>query len=94
MSDLIDREQAIEKMKEAADDWLVGHRTDPYWKGFSMGTHIAIQTIYHDVPSVEVVRCRECVMWDDSFVLNGKKRCLNMSFCTDGDFYCGWGSKE
>lgn len=42
----------------------------------------------------ELVRCRECVMWDDSLVLNGKKRCLNMSFCTDGDFYCGWGSKE
>ncbi len=43
---------------------------------------------------VEVVRCRECVMWDDSFVLNGKKQCLNIGVCTDGDFYCGWGSKE
>lgn len=42
---------------------------------------------------VAVVRCRECVMWDDSFVLNGKKRCLNIGVCTDGDFYCGWGSK-
>lgn len=47
-----------------------------------------------DMPAAdvaEVVRCRECVMWDDSFVLNGKKRCLNIGFCTDGDFYCGWG---
>ena len=43
---------------------------------------------------VEVVRCRECVMWDGSFTLNGQKKCLNMTFCTDGDFYCGWGSKE
>ena len=42
----------------------------------------------------EVVRCRECVMWDGSFTLNGQKKCLNMTFCTDGDFYCGWGSKE
>lgn len=42
----------------------------------------------------EVVRCRECVLWDDSFVLNGKKRCLNTGICTNGDFYCGWGSKE
>lgn len=41
-----------------------------------------------------VVRCRECVMWDGSFTLNGQKKCLNMTFCTDGDFYCGWGSKE
>lgn len=46
------------------------------------------------VTMTELVRCRECVMWDDSLVLNGKKKCLNMSFCTDGDFYCGWGSKE
>lgn len=42
----------------------------------------------------EVVRCKECVMWDGSFTLNGQKKCLNMTFCTDGDFYCGWGSKE
>ena len=42
----------------------------------------------------EVVRCRDCVMWDGSFTLNGQKKCLNMSFCTDGDFYCWWGSKE
>lgn len=42
----------------------------------------------------EVVRCRECVMWDGSFTLNGQKKCRNMTFCTDGDFYCGWGSKE
>ena len=42
---------------------------------------------------VEVVRYKECVMWDDAFVLNGKKRCLNIGVCTDGDFYCGWGSK-
>lgn len=43
---------------------------------------------------VEVVRCRECVMWDGSFTLNGLKKCLNMTFCTDGDFYCGWGTKK
>lgn len=42
----------------------------------------------------EVVRCKDCVMWDDSLVLNGKKKCLNIGFCTDEDFYCGWGSKE
>ena len=52
---------------------------------------------FNDFPAadvVEVVRCRECVMWDGSFTLNGQKKCLNMTFCTDGDFYCGWGSKE
>lgn len=43
---------------------------------------------------VEVVRCRDCVMWDGSFMLNGQKKCLNMTFCTDGDFYCGWGTKN
>lgn len=43
---------------------------------------------------IEVVRCRDCVMWDGSFTLNGQKKCLNMAFCTDGDFYCWWGSKE
>lgn len=43
---------------------------------------------------VEVVRCRDCVMWDDSFVLNGKRQCLNIGVCTDGNFYCGWGSKK
>lgn len=42
----------------------------------------------------EVVRCRDCVMWDGSFTLNGQKKCLNVTFCTDGDFYCGWGTKE
>ena len=46
------------------------------------------------VGEIEVVRCRGCVMWDGSFTLNGQKKCLNMTFCTDGDFYCGWGSKE
>lgn len=53
--------------------------------------------IVDDTPAadvVEVVRCRECVMWDGSFTLNGQKKCLNMTFCTDGEFYCGWGSKE
>lgn len=46
------------------------------------------------VDAQEVVRCKECVMWDGSFTLNGQKKCLNMTFCTDGDFYCWWGSKE
>ena len=54
---------------------------------------IAVETLKL-LPSVEVVRCRECVMWDGSFTLNGQKKCLNMTFCTDGDFYCWWGSKE
>lgn len=53
--------------------------------------------VVDELPSadvVAVVRCRECVMWDGSFTLNGQKKCRNMTFCTDGDFYCGWGSKE
>lgn len=54
---------------------------------------IAVETLKL-LPSVKVVRCRECVMWDDSFVVNGKKKCLNIGVWTDRDFYCGWGSKE
>lgn len=54
----------------------------------------AIYKVLDNADVVEVVRCRECVMWDGSFTLNGQKKCLNMTFCTDGDFYCGWGSKE
>lgn len=53
--------------------------------------------IVDDMPAadvVEVVRCKDCVMWDGSFTLNGQKKCFNMTFCTDGDFYCGWGTKE
>jgi len=41
-----------------------------------------------------IVRCRDCEYWSDSFTLNGKRRCLNTSICTDKDFYCGWGSKK
>lgn len=71
MSDLIDREQAIEKIKEAADNWLISNRNDSYWKGFSMGTHIAIQTIVHEVPSTEkagkwlIPQRKDVVSWNE-----------------------------
>ena len=53
-----------------------------------------LETVVPTADVVEVVRCRDCVMWDGSFTLNGQKKCLNMTFCTDGDFYCWWGSKK
>lgn len=43
----------------------------------------------------EVVRCRECEMWSDSFeVKDVGRRCLNFRIITKPDFYCGWGSKK
>lgn len=89
----IDAEKTIERLKRWKD------------KGMGYGSLIFVfkQTVtatielIEELPAadvVEVVRCRECVMWDGSFTLNGQKKCLNMAFCTDGDFYCGWGSKE
>lgn len=62
------------------------------WHAYAMSCGDVMKMPAADV--TEVVRCRDCVMWDGSFTLNGKKKCLNMSFCTDGDFYCGWGSKK
>lgn len=41
-----------------------------------------------------IVRCRDCEYWSNSFTLNGRRRCLNTSICTDEDFYCGWGSRK
>ena len=58
---------------------------------------VCVDRVIENAPAAdvaEVVRCGDCVMWDGSFTLNGQKKCLNMTFCTDGDFYCGWGSKE
>lgn len=54
--------------------------------------HFIIHASAADVE--EVVRCKDCEYWSNSFTLNGRRRCLNTSICTDGDFYCGWGSKE
>ena len=42
----------------------------------------------------EVVRCKDCVCWSNSFEINRHRRCLNTSICTGENFYCAWGSKE
>lgn len=55
---------------------------------------IAVETLKL-LPSLEVVRCKDCEMWSDSFeVKDVGKRCLNFRIITRPDFYCAWGSKE
>ena len=51
--DFIDREQTIKKVRAVANEWLTEMIYGSYEKGFRFGTDIAIQTIFHDVPSAE-----------------------------------------
>lgn len=53
MSDLIDRGRAVELVRITADEWLADIQESSYRAGFSLGTHIAMQTIVRDVPSAE-----------------------------------------
>lgn len=55
-----------------------------------------LKWIVADCPTADVrkvVRCKECIFHSDSFVLNGRYKCLNFDLCTDDEFYCGFGAK-
>lgn len=57
-----------------------------------------LEDILNECPAAdveEVVRCRDCGMWSDSFeVKDLGKLCMNFRIVTKPDFYCAWGSKE
>lgn len=67
--DLIDREQAIEKTRAVVNKWLIDIQEGSYKAGFSMGAHIAIQTIANEVPRIEATG--KWLYYSD----NGRIRC-------------------
>ena len=54
-----------------------------------------IDELFPTADVVEVVRCKDCDMWSDSFeVKDLGKLCMNFRIVTKPDFYCAWGSRE
>ena len=47
-----------------------------------------------DADVVEVVRCRECVNWDDTLVHDDYHYCYMHDHYTVGDFYCANGERK
>lgn len=69
---------------------------DAFDRGFNNGI-FSVAAEMLDMPAadvVEVVRCRDCDMWSDSFeVKDLGKLCMNFRIVTKPDFYCAWGSR-
>lgn len=92
MNDLIDRELTIEWVRATINNWLIDIQEGSYKAGFSMGAHIAMQTIANDVPPAG--KTGKWLYYLD----NGQKRCkcsecLTSYGCLDTPYCPNCGAK-
>ena len=86
MSDLIDRQAAI----EAVEILLEQTEEDADVRTWNNAIRGAINSIKHHVPSAKpkIIRCKECVYADENY------HCDYMTTWNDGDCFCCYGKRR
>lgn len=94
MSDLIDRQAAIDAIEEYADRLqMVNWKENPGVPYKAYALNWCINTI-RDLPSAqpEIIRCGECKYWDTTWQNDWAPNhhyCPNVDGVRRNDFYCG-----
>ena len=93
MSDLIDRQAAIDALDTAAEHWNIA---EPYHEGMRTGFRNAARIVL-SLPSAqpEIIRCKDCEFWQDN---NGGYPNMNCRWIDDetpdAEDYCSYAKRK
>ena len=96
MSRYIDADALMAECEEELKDESLWHDEDTtkdYAEGHDEGKRI-IMNIIDSAPSIDIVRCRECVYWNTSGCREGVGECTWAYYMTKPDDFCSYGERR